>query len=79
MNSLVIYSVLPILCNFVSHLYLSVLTCLHIAICSVLDEFHIQSNLRGYWIGECTCICMYLTTIVSLPVARVGGQMIGLH
>jgi hypothetical protein len=57
MNSLIIYSVLLILCNFVSHLYLSVLTRLHIAIYSVLDEFHIQSYLRGCWIGECICVC----------------------
>jgi hypothetical protein len=60
MNSLVICSVLLILCNFVSHLYVSVLTLLHIAIYSVLDEFHIQSYLRGYWIGECMCVCMYV-------------------
>jgi hypothetical protein len=62
MNSLVIYSVLLILCSFVSHLCLSVLTLLHIAIYSVLDEFHIQSDLRGYWIGECICvyICIYV-------------------
>jgi hypothetical protein len=31
---------------------------LHIAIYAVLDEFHIQSNLRGCWIGECTCIAV---------------------
>jgi hypothetical protein len=58
MNSLVIYSVLLILCNFVYPLYLSVLTWLHIAIYSVLDEFHIQSDLRGYWIGESMYICI---------------------
>jgi hypothetical protein len=45
---------------YLYHLYLSVLTRLHIAIYSVLDEFHIQADMRGYWIGECMCICIYV-------------------
>jgi hypothetical protein len=24
-----------------------------------IDEFHIQSHLRGCWIGEWICVCMY--------------------
>jgi hypothetical protein len=67
MNSLVIYSVLLILCNFVSHLYLS-------AIYSVLDKFHIQSHLRGCWIGECICVCMYVWFEHNKPKAAVHPE-----
>jgi hypothetical protein len=70
MNSLIIYSVLLILCNFVPHLCLSVLTWLHIAICSVLDEFRIQSHLCGCWIGECIWVCMYVCMYVPAPDDR---------
>jgi hypothetical protein len=79
MNSLVIYGVLLISFNFVSHLYLSVLTWLHIAIYSVFDEFHIQSYLRGYWISECMCICICICMYVckyGCCICRVNQEQL---
>jgi hypothetical protein len=39
----------------------------------VFDEFHIQSHLRGCWIGECICVCAcfkFKWCLICLPNTR---------